>query len=372
MENLNLQNIDWLALADKLIMPAIILAVALFTGIALNSMLNNRMKERIYDDESRFKNILYNALQGLPISMCLIVGLYWIVNTSNYLPEGLVRIFSYLLFTVIVFTLTRVVARTVSGFVDWKLSSASSNVAQTSLLGTALKIFIYASAALIILQYYGISIAPIITALGIGGFALAYGVQEPIANIFSGLHLIITKQVKINDFIKLKSGEEGRVTDITLRYTTITPAADGTVIVIPNKDIAGAVITNFSRPRDDIGIVIPIGVGYESDLEQVERVTLEVARDVQSRFDDYDPNAEGSPLHPAVWYQEFGESSINFWAVIHATVYTKQLKLKHEFIKEITRRYREEGINIPFPIRTINLPEGQGVAEKTVLTKKRS
>ncbi len=364
-----LQNVDWMALANKMIMPAIILVVSLFVGIALNSMLQSRIKERIYDDESRIKSIFFNALQGLPISMCLIIGLYWIVNTSDYLPEGLVRIFSYLLFTVIVFTLTRVVERTLSGFLDWKISS-SSNVAQTSLLGTIFKTFIYASSALIILQYYGISIAPIITAMGVGGMAVAFGVQETVANIFSGLHLIMTKQVKINDFIKLSSGEEGRVTDINLRFTTITPAADGSTIVIPNKNIAGAVITNFSRPRDDVGIVIPIGVSYGSDLDLVERVTLEVAREVQKTWDDYNPNDSTSPLHPAVLYQEFGDSSINFWAILHATVYTKQLKLKHEFIKNITRRYREEGIDIPFPIRTVLMPELE--TEKVQISKKKS
>lgn len=375
-----LQNIDWLALADKLLMPAIILVVALFVGIALNSMLQSRLAERISDDESRIKNIFYHALQGLPISMCLIIGLYWIVNTSSYLPEGLVRIFSYLLFTVIIFTLTRVVERTLSGFLTWKLAG-SSDMAQSSLLNTIFKVFIYASAALIILQYYGISIAPIIAAMSAVGVALALGVQETVSNIFSGLLLIVTRQLKINDFIKLSSGEEGRVTDINLRFTTITPAADGSTIVIPNKNIAGAVITNFSRPREDVGIVIPIGVSYGSDLDLVERVTLEVAKDVQSRFDVYDPNDSGSPLHPAVLYQEFGDSSINFWAVLHASVYTKQLKIKHEFIKDITRRYREENIDIPFPIRTVLMPEevrtvtrgeDDGAAEKKVSTRKRS
>ena len=352
-----LQNIDWLALADKLVMPVCILVVSLFVGIFLNGKLQNKLAERVQgDDESRVKNIFYHALQGLPISMCLIIGLYWIVNTSSYLPEGLVRIFSYLLFTVVVVTLTRVIERTLSGFLSWKLEAAGET-ASSSLLHTIFKTLIYASAALIILQEFGISIAPIITAMGVGGMAIAFGVQETVANIFSGLHLIITEQVKINDFVKLSSGAEGRVTDINLRYTTITPAAEGSVIIIPNKDIAGALMTNFSRPRKDVGIVINMGVGYESDLDLVERVTLEVARDIQQRFDDYDPDDDSSKLHPAVLYQEFGESSINFWAVLHATDYTKQLKIKHEFIKEITRRYREENINIPFPIRTVMLPE---------------
>ncbi|MBQ7704369.1 MAG: mechanosensitive ion channel [Selenomonadaceae bacterium] len=353
-----IKNLDWLALADKLVMPVCILVVSLLVGIFLNGKLQDKLAERVQnDDASRVKNIFFHALQGLPISMCLIIGLYWIVNTSSYLPEGLVRIFSYLLFAVVVITLTRVIEKTLSGFISWKIEASGGETASSSLLHTIFKTLIYASAALIILQEFGISIAPIITAMGVGGMAVAFGVQETVANIFSGLHIILTRQVKINDFIKLSSGEEGRVTDISLRFTTITPAADGSTIVIPNKNIAGAVITNFSRPRDDVGIVIPIGVGYESDLDLVERVTLEVAKDVQRRFDEYDPNDAESKLHPAVLYQEFGESSINFWAVLHASVYTKQLKIKHEFIKEITRRYREENINIPFPIRTVLMPE---------------
>ena len=356
-----LKNIDWLAFADKLIMPVCILVVALFVGIALNSKLESSLAERVKnDDESKIKSIFLNALKGLPISMCLIIGLYWIVNTANYLPEGLVRIFSYLLFIVVVITLTRVVEKTLSGFISWKFSE-SGDISQSSLLNTLFKILVYASSALIILQELGISIAPIVTAMGVGGMAIAFGVQESVANIFSGLHLIVTKQVKINDYIKLGSGAEGRVTDINLRYTTITPAADGSVIIIPNKDIAGAMMTNFSRPREDVGIVINMGVGYESDLDLVERVTLEVAKDIQQQFDDYDPNDAESKLHPAVLFQEFGESSINFWAVLHASVYTKQLKIKHEFIKAITKRYREENINIPFPIRTVLMPEDANV-----------
>ena len=352
-----LKNIDWLAFADKLIMPVCILVVALFAGIALNSKLESSLAKRVKDDdESKIKNIFLNALKGLPISTCLIIGLYWIVNTADYLPEGLVRIFSYLLFTVVVITLTRVVERTLSGFISWKFSD-SNDISSSSLLNTLFKIVVYASGALIIMQELGISIAPIVTAFGVGGMAIAFGGQDIAANVLSGLFLIFFKQVKINDVIKLNSGVEGRIIDINFRFTSIMPANEGSVIVVPNKDIAGSVMTNFSRPREDVGIVINIGVGYESDLDLVERVTVEVAKDIQQRFDDYDPNDAASKLHPAVLYQEFGESSINFWAVLHASVYTRQLKIKHEFIKAITKRYREENINIPFPIRTVLMPE---------------
>ena len=357
-----LMNLDPLELMKSLTIPVLILAVALFIGITLNSMLNSRLAKLVKAEDGSIKNVFYRALQGVPISFCFVVGLYWIVNTSNHLPDGLVKIFSYILFTVIVFSITRVLERTLSGFIALKFSN-SGNASQSTLLDTIFKVVVYASGLLIVLNYYGISIAPIITAMGVGGMAIALGLQETLANIFSGLQLILSKQLRVNDYIKLSTGDEGRVTDINWRFTTIMPANEGNVVVIPNKTIAGSITTNFSMPRDDIVITIPIGVAYDSDLDEVERVTVEVAREIMMRFDRYEPNfnAEGAdknPLAPVVRFTTFADSSINFSVILHSANFTNQYLLKHEFIKAVTKRYREEGIEIPFPIRTVVTPEG--------------
>ena len=349
-------NVDWFRLSELLFLPACILVAALSLGITINRFLNQRIDRILKTDEGSVKSIFLHALRGIPINFCLMSGLYWIVNTSA-LPEGLARIFSYILFTFIVFTLTRVTERTISGVINVKLSG-TGDASQSTLLNTILKTAVYASGALIILQYYGISIAPILTAMGVGGMAVALGLQETLANIFSGLQLILSKQLRINDYIKLASGEEGRVTDITWRLTTIMPPSEGSVVVIPNKNIAGAITTNYSRPRDDIIITVPIGVSYDSDLEHVERVTMEVALEVQKRTDDYQElldsrGVDRNPLRPAVRFYNFGDSSIDFNVFLHAHQFDVQYLMKHEFIKGITKRYREEGINIPFPIRTI-------------------
>ena len=356
-----LHNIDWLALGQKLIMPACILFISLFIGVVLNQLLTRKIEQRVKATDSEIMGIFFRELKGVPISFCLVTGLYWIVNTSERMPAGLVRIFSYILFTVIVFSLTRVCERTLSGFIRMKFSG-SSDMTQSTLLDTIFRVAIYASGALIILQYYGISIAPIITAMGVGGMAVAFGVRETLENIFSGLQIIISKQLRVNDYIKLSTGDEGRVTDINWRYITIMPPSESNVVVIPNKVIAGSVTTNFSQPRDDIVVVIPIGVSYDSDLELVERVTVEVARELMTKIDGYEPqfDSEGidrNSLGPVVRYQAFNDSSIDFNAVLHVTKFTNQYLLKHEFIKAITKRYREEGIDIPFPIRTIVTPD---------------
>ena len=359
-----LQNIDWLALGQKLIVPACILAFSLFVGVVLNQMLTRKLEQKAKAHESEIRGIFFRALRGVPISLCLVTGLYWSVTTSN-LPPGLERIFSYVLFAVIVFSITRVFERTLSGFIRLKFSG-SSDMTQSTLLDTIFRVAIYASGALIVLDYFNISIAPIMAAMGVGGMAVAFGVRETLENIFSGLQLIISKQLRVNDYIKLSTGDEGRVIDINWRYITVMPPTESNVVVIPNKVIASAVTTNFSQPRDDIIVVVPIGVSYDSDLEKVEEVTIDVARELMIKVDGYEPEFDSdgvdrNKLAPVVRFQAFNDSSIDFNAVMHVQVFTNQYLLKHEFIKAITKRYREEGINIPFPIRTLDLPDDKKI-----------
>ena len=359
-----LQNIDWLALSQKLIIPACILAFSFAVGVVLNRMLTSKLERRVKASESEIMEIFFRALRGVPIYLCVVIGLYWSVTTSD-LPPGLERIFSYVLFAMIVFSITRVFERTLSGFIRLKFSS-SNDMTQSTLLDTIFRVAIYASGALVVLDYFNISIAPIMAAMGVGGMALTFGLRESLENIFAGLQLIVSKQLRVNDYIKLSTGDEGRVTDINWRYITVMPPNEGSVVVIPNKVIANAVTANYSQPRDDIILVVPIGVSYDSDLEHVEKVTVEVARELQIKIDGYEPHfdADGidrNKLAPVVRYQAFNDSSIDFNAVMHVQVFTNQYVLKHEFIKAITKRYREEGINIPFPIRTLDLPDDKKI-----------
>ena len=343
-----LSHINWAHLLEMLLIPGCILAAALTVGIMVNRMIKRRIMQHLTIEEATWQYIFINAMQGVPISLCLVVGLYWIVNTIDII-EPLVRIFSYILFTVIILTITRVIARTISGVVDMQIERSQQSMPKTTLLNAILNGIIYAMGILVVLQYYGISIAPILTALGVGGMAVALALQETLANIFSGLHLILSKQLRLGDYIRLSSGEEGRVTDITWRFTTIVPVGDGNMVVIPNQKIASSIITNYSMPRHDIVIKIPVGVAYDSDLQKVEDVTLDVARQVLTALNEkLDDNRQ-----PTVRFYNFGDSSIDFNVLLHSARFDDQFRLKHEFIKALTARFRQEGIEIPFPIRTV-------------------
>ena len=344
-------------LVDLLLVPSCIVLAALAAGIIADRLIRRYIGHHLAVEESTWKYVLIRSMQGVPIFFSFIIGLYWAIDAVEISPT-LTKLLSYLLFTSNVFSITRVIARTVDGVVTMYFERSDKNLPKTTLLNSILIGVIYAMGILVILQYYGISIAPILTAAGVGGMAVALALQETLANIFSGLHLLLSKQLRIGDYIRLGSGEEGRVTDITWRFTTIIPLGASNTIVIPNKTIAGANITNFSLPTQNINISIPVGVAYDSDLAHVERITIETAKEVLARVDN-NPNA-----NPLVRFTTFGDSAINFSVILPSSIFDHQGIIQHEFIKALTERYRTEGIDIPFPIRTIIQEEASETEQK--------
>lgn len=340
---------SWPEIEGNLLIPALILGASLLMGFVLNYLLRRYITRHTDLAPDSALGVLLHAVRGLPRLWCFAIGVYWTIHTVG-LVEPVQRLLAYILFTIVVFSITRVIVRTLERIIALRTAEARSAAAATSLLTNLVAITIYAAGAIIILGYYGISIAPLITALGVGGMAVALGLQESLANLFAGLHLILSKQVRVGDYIRLDSDNEGRVTDITWRYTTILTSANNTVVV-PNAKLSSAILTNYDMPEPQIAVIIPVGVSYDSDLEKVETVTVAVAADVMERL-------EGSMVKtPAVFFHTFGDSSIDFNVVLYARRFTDRTQLKHEFIKALTQRYREEGIDIPFPVRTILRPE---------------
>ena len=292
--------------------------------------------------------ICAKALRGIPIAWSLAIGLYWAINSIEMITR-LQTFLSQCLIALLMFSTTIVIARIVVGIIELYTKSTSSQIPATSILTNLIQISIYVLGILIILQSFGISVAPIIAALGVGGLAVALGLQDTLANIFSGLHLILSKQLKLGDYIRLSTGEEGRVTDITWRFTTIQ-ASSNNVIIVPNQKIASAILTNYNMPVQEVTVVIPMSVSYNSDLNKVETVTLHVANKV---MEELEPTI--IDFKPTLSFHTLGQSSIDFNVVLRSGEFSSQFKLKHEFIKQIIETYRKENITIPFQTNTVIL-----------------
>jgi small-conductance mechanosensitive channel len=200
---------------------------------------------------------------------------------------------------------------------------------------------------LVVLNGIGLSITPMLTALGVGGLAVALALQEPLANFFAGLFITLAGQIRVGDYVKLDSGQEGYVVDFSWRSTRLRMLANN-LVVVPNAKLAQSIVVNHHLPSQDLAVLVEVGVDYASDLRQIERVATEVGRDVMAEVPGGVPDFE-----PFIRYHTFADSSINFTVILRAKEFVDQYLIKHEFVKRLHTRFNDEGIVIPFPIRTI-------------------
>ncbi|WP_161167633.1 mechanosensitive ion channel family protein [Streptomyces sp. SID5910] len=252
----------------------------------------------------------------------------------------------------LIFVVTVSAARVIAGLVRTVTTSRSGVAGSATIFVNITRVLVLAIGFLVVLQTLGISIAPMLTALGVGGLAVALALQDTLANLFAGIHILASKTVQPGDYIRLSSGEEGYVEDINWRQTTVR-ALSNNLVVIPNGQLAKTNMTNFMRPDQQLTILVQAGVAYDSDLEHVERVTIEVVAEVMTEITGAVPEHE-----PAVRFHTFGDSRIGFTVILGVGEFSDQYRIKHEFIKRLHRRYREEGIRIPSPARTVALQQG--------------
>lgn len=219
----------------------------------------------------------------------------------------------------------------------------------SGLIKVIIRIFVWIIGVLILLDTLGLSITPFIASLGVGSIAVGLALQDTLANLFSGFYLMLEKPVKVGDFVKLESGEEGFIVKIGWRSSHVQMIQQN-ILVIPNAKLASSTFINYHLPQKELAIIVEVGVSYSSDLEKVEKVTLDVAKKLLSEVEGGVSTAE-----PFLRYHTFGDSSINFRVYLRAKKFPDRYLLEHEFIKKLHQRYREEGIEIPFPQRTLHL-----------------
>ncbi|MEU3726473.1 mechanosensitive ion channel family protein [Streptomyces sp. NPDC031705] len=247
-------------------------------------------------------------------------------------------------------------ARVVAGLVQSVAASRTGVAASATIFVNITRIVVLTMGVLVALETLGVSIAPLVTALGVGGLAVALALQDTLANLFAGVHILASKTVQPGDYIRLSSGEEGYVVDINWRNSVVRNLSNN-LVIIPNGRLARTNMTNYTQPEQKLSILVQAGVGYDSDLEHVERVTLDVVDGVMADISGGVPDHEA-----AVRFHTFADSRINFTVILGVGEFSDQYRIKHEFIKRLHRRFRAEGISIPAPARTVSLQQDEARA----------
>jgi small-conductance mechanosensitive channel len=332
-------------------MAVCVVVAMLALGFSLRLVLR-RLSRRAAGTSWAWDDLIARLLCDLAVVLSLIGGL-WIGTLIVQFQPGIRTVIGQTLVAVLIFAVSLATARLAAGIVG-SIAMARSGVAQSvTIFANITRTVVLVIGILVLLQSLGVSITPMLTALGVGGLAVALALQDTLANLFAGVHILASKTIVPGDFVRLSTGQEGNVVDINWRKTTIRTMSDNLVIV-PNATFADAILTNYHQPAQDMGLLLQAKVGYDSDLEHVEKITIEVAHEVMTEVEGGVPGYQ-----PLVRFHTFGESSIDFTVVLRTRDFTDQFVVKHEFVKRLHTRYRAEGIQIPLPTRNLIFAEGQ-------------
>ncbi|MGR3810193.1 mechanosensitive ion channel family protein [Jiulongibacter sp. NS-SX5] len=336
----------------KLLIDILLWVVALPAGWLAGRVLKATVFPPLHKFARRTNNsvddALVTAVEKVIVPLFWVVGVWVAYHWSGLFPDYKPNIKK----GIIVFSIlcvTWAAAYLVNELAKMYLFRIGKSLPESSIFTVMIKIGVYVLGILFIMHYLNIPIAPALTALGVGGLAVALALQDTLSNLFSGLQMLAAKKLKPGDYVKLDNGDEGFVEDISWRNTTVR-ALGNHIIIVPNSTMAGSIVKNFILPDSQNSVLVPVGVAYDSDLKEVERITIEVGREIQQSVEGAVPDHE-----PFIRYNEFGDSSINFNIILRAGDFVSQYLMKHEFIKALHARYEKEGIEIPFPIRTVHL-----------------
>lgn len=242
----------------------------------------------------------------------------------------------------------------IDSFIDAYISlrSANSRVLATSgpVLKSTARVLIIVVGSLMLLDAIGIDITPILASLGVGSLALGLALQKALEDFLSGLLIAADQPIRVGDYIEIYGEESGTVLSIGWRTTRIR-TRDDMVVIIPNSKLSQSTVVNRSMPRNSVEFIIEVGVAYDSDLERVSEIALEVARKVQGSG-----HRATDGYSPRLVYTQFGESSIDFRLWLSARSWEGTFGLRDLFIRRLHERFKDENVTIPFPIRTLELP----------------
>jgi len=341
-----------------LLVSVIILAVVAVVAFVFSRLISRLLLRAARFSAGDLDDTIISALRGPITVLIILAGAYLAITVPLTLAHSVQEAVNKAAALAAIFTGAYLINSVGSAVLLW-VEEHLENSEVSSAGGWALPlarrgmlIVIIAMAAMISLDVLGINISPLIAGLGLGGLAVALALQPTLSNLFAGTYVITEGVVSEGDYVEMENGVTGYVVDVNWRSTRLRTWGNN-LVVIPNSRFAETIITNYSKPDEHVNVYLTCGVAYESDLQQVEAVSMEVMRQVERE-------------HPGVvkdygvyfGYDTFGESNVDFWLFMQSSSRLNSFEVRTELIKQLHARLTEEGITINYPVRTLQFPDG--------------
>ena len=334
-----------------LVWPALLFVAATVIALLVRALLLSGIRRwaRAPDGWSslaqavRVPSVLWSIVLGLWIAID-------VAGETEQLPRRLSQQFGLILEVAIILSVTLTVAGILSTLIQRASERQALGGPITGLGQAVVRGVVLIVGFLVLLAALGIQITPILTALGVGGLAVALALQDTLSNLFAGAHLLADKPIRVGDYVKVADTVEGYVVDIGWRSTRVR-MLQNMVVTIPNKRVAESIITNYDMPDPRLTLLIRVSVDYGSDVELVERLLIEEATGAVGEV----AGLMATPSPSARLIPGFGDFSLDFTLSCQVASFTDQFAVQHELRKRILRRLGVEGIRIPVQVRAAEL-----------------
>ncbi len=334
-------------LNNEYLRASIILVGSILFAYIVRLFLNKYISKLTARTQTDLDDKIFDAVKGPLVVIIIVAGFYISLQSLSVVASyknWLDRIYIVITIIIVALLVTKLLSLLITSW--FKVQKKFEKTPK--LLTKIVNVVIYLIAFLMILDVFSIEITPLLATVGLGGLAIGLALQATLSNFFAGLHILSDKPIVIGDFIEIPEANiTGFVEDIGWRSTRIRTLPNQ-VIIVPNTKLAESIIINDSLPEEEIAALVQVGVAYTSDLRKVERVTIEVAREIQKTV-----QGAVKTFEPFIRFHTFGDSNINFSVILRVEKFVDRHLVIHEFIKALKERYDKEKIEISWPVRKI-------------------
>lgn len=330
-----------------IVIPLALLIGTFLAGLLLRRILFAAVRRWAKSTDSRLDVLFIDTLRRPILLWIVILGLHLATQNSE-IPPRYLHYFPKTLQVLWGLSFTIALSQFAGNMVRFYGSSVRGIKAVTSLSQKLVQVSILIVGIVWLLKVvWDISLTPILTTLGVGGLAVALALQDTLSNLFAGFYVSVSGLVRIDDYIRLNSGEEGYITDINWRCTTMRTRFNN-LVVIPNNKLGQAIYTNYFLPDGRMLASILVGVGGNSDLDRVEKLLLDEvntgAKEIESVMTEPPPAVR---FNPGPW-----SGAMIFQVVFSIGQFGDLPMARSEVRKRLYNRLRREGIEISFPTST--------------------
>ncbi|HBF36303.1 MAG TPA: hypothetical protein DDW50_03180 [Firmicutes bacterium] len=290
-----------------------------------------------------------------PVSRLLVLGSIYLAAQLTIAQakevQNFVKPIESVIYLILVILLATLVDSILKSFIDWYLEDFASKTDSLMddtlfpILRKAGAVIIYFIATTVILGQFKVNLTGFLATAGVASLAIAFGAQETLANVISGISILVDRSIHVGERVELRDGLVGDVVEIGLRSTRIM-SLDQRLIIVPNKEIAGNRLINWSQPDASTKIKLKIGVGMDENLERVKKIIMDVC--------EKEPSLSKKNPAAAVC-TGFGPYFIEILIIAEVSDCRKGGSATDQLVIGIQEAFNREHVSLPFPMQQILL-----------------